>query len=55
MVLRSLELNLGLWNMGMTHSTSIKVFFEPKAERHDPDLYAHVGEAIGMKPGATVV
>ncbi|MGH1482821.1 MAG: phytanoyl-CoA dioxygenase family protein [Geminicoccales bacterium] len=38
----------------MTHSKSIKVFFEPKAERHDPDLYVHVGEAIGMKPGAAL-
>ncbi len=40
--------------MGMTHSKGIKVFFEPKTEHHDPDLYAHVGEAIGMKPGAAL-
>ncbi len=32
----------------MKYSKSAKVFFEPKVERHDPDLYAHVGEATGM-------
>ena len=33
----------------MACSENIKVFFEPKVERHDPGLYVHTGEAIGMK------
>ncbi|MGI9388224.1 MAG: phytanoyl-CoA dioxygenase family protein, partial [Methyloligellaceae bacterium] len=33
----------------MTRSKHIKVFFEPKVERHDPGLYAHAGEASGME------
>ncbi len=33
----------------MACSENIKVFFEPKVERHDPGLYAYTGEALGMK------
>ncbi|MGI9434553.1 MAG: phytanoyl-CoA dioxygenase family protein, partial [Geminicoccaceae bacterium] len=38
----------------MTHSKSVKIFFEPKVERHDPGLYAHEGEAVGLEPDAAL-
>lgn len=38
----------------MTRSKGIKVYFEPKVERHDPGLYAHAGEAIGLDPDAAL-
>ncbi len=33
----------------MNGSESISVFFEPKVERHDPALYAHVDAAVGIE------
>ena len=38
----------------MTRSKYIKVFFEPKVERHDPGLYTHAGEASGMQLGVAL-
>ncbi len=32
----------------MAEQAGIKVFFEPKIDRHDPDLYAHGGVATGL-------
>ncbi|MGI9511014.1 MAG: phytanoyl-CoA dioxygenase family protein [Geminicoccaceae bacterium] len=38
----------------MTSFGNLKVFFEPKVERHDPALYAHVGEAVSMEPSVAL-
>ena len=38
----------------MKDGRSAKVFFEPKVERHDPDLYAHNGQAAGVTPSAAL-
>ncbi len=38
----------------MSGSSHIKVFFEPKIERHDPALYAHVDIATGIDAEAAL-
>ncbi len=38
----------------MNSSGMIKVFFEPKVERHDPALYEHVGMATGIDAKAAL-